>query len=390
MKGKTRQNLRRAGVAVQVAVFSGVMIAFGALALDLGRLYTARGELQRAADSAALAGASAIFTDAGLIRDDARVDHLAASRASETTLQNPTLGSGTILDSPDLLIGALDLNDPNAVLDTSGVNRFNAVQVLLRRAPDSSNGPVSYLFAHIFGQHQGSVAASATAVVDDRFAGYRTTESNRLLTPFTIHVERYAECLADGADDWSFDGEDVVAMSDGVREIRLFPWKLSGGGKKGGDGSTSDGAGNFGILNVGTGHGVPAVEEQILHGITPEQLLAEVGTSELIFYDPFGEPVTYVMGGTPGMKSGMEDALEARIGELVGFFLHDSYSGTGANLTYNIVNIRFGRVMEVNLHGNPSDKRLIIQPVAYTGPGIVIKEYAKSSEGAAGLVRLVR
>jgi hypothetical protein len=46
--------------------------------------------------------------------------------------------------------------------------------------------------------------------------------------------------------------------------------------------------------------------------------------------------------------------------------------------------------MEVNLHGNPSDKRLIIQPVAYTGPGIVIKEYAKSSEGAAGLVRLVR
>ena len=134
MKGKTRQNLRRAGVAVQVAVFSGVMIAFGALALDLGRLYTARGELQRAADSAALAGASAIFTDAGLIRDDARVDHLAASRASEITLQNPTLGSGTILDSPDLLIGALDLNDPNAVLDTSGVNRFNAVQVLLRRA----------------------------------------------------------------------------------------------------------------------------------------------------------------------------------------------------------------------------------------------------------------
>jgi len=60
MKGKTRQNLRRAGVAVQVAVFSGVMIAFGALALDLGRLYTARGELQRAADSAALADFTAL------------------------------------------------------------------------------------------------------------------------------------------------------------------------------------------------------------------------------------------------------------------------------------------------------------------------------------------
>ena len=77
-----RPHPRRAGVAVQVAIFSGVMIGFGALAIDLGRLYTARGELQRAADSAALAGASAFFTDAGLMRENDELDDLATNRAS--------------------------------------------------------------------------------------------------------------------------------------------------------------------------------------------------------------------------------------------------------------------------------------------------------------------
>ena len=48
--------LRRGGVIVQVAVMMTVVMGMGALAIDVGAMYTAKTELQAAADLAALAG----------------------------------------------------------------------------------------------------------------------------------------------------------------------------------------------------------------------------------------------------------------------------------------------------------------------------------------------
>lgn len=375
---------RRAAVAAQVAVFAGVMMGFGALAIDLGRLYTARGELQRAADSAALAGVSSYFSDAGLLQDAPALGTMARSRAGTLALRNPTLGAYTQLESPDLVLGTLDVSDPHSVLDTSGGARLNAVQIMVRRTEGSRNGPVDFLFAHIFGRAHGGVVASATAVVDDRFAGFRTTEINQILLPFTIHRDYYEDMLVSGGDQWTFEDDRPVATSDGVPEIKLFPWKLSGH-------SSPEGAGNFGALNIGDeDSGLPPIAWQILHGISAEQLERTLGTSTLIFYDAFGNPVAYEIPGTPGMKAAMEDELHQREGDVVAFFLHDAYWDSGSRCTYRIVDIRFGRVMHVDLTGSPKNKALLLQPVAYTGPGVIVSEHAPSSQGAAGYARLVR
>ena len=50
---------KRGAMLVLVAVSLGMLIGFAALAVDFGMLYDARSETQRAADAAALAGASA-------------------------------------------------------------------------------------------------------------------------------------------------------------------------------------------------------------------------------------------------------------------------------------------------------------------------------------------
>ena len=54
---------RKGTIIVMVAVMLVVLLGCVALAVDIGYLYVARAELQRAADAAALAGAQAMGRD---------------------------------------------------------------------------------------------------------------------------------------------------------------------------------------------------------------------------------------------------------------------------------------------------------------------------------------
>ncbi|MHC4234043.1 MAG: hypothetical protein ACYSUQ_02910, partial [Planctomycetota bacterium] len=194
------------------------------------------------------------------------------------------------------------------------------------------------------------------------------------------------DMVVNGPDGFSYDeGTDTVSPTgEGISEITLFPWKESGNGN-------SEGNGNFGLLNVGTNdQGLAKINEQIRHSIDPADLEAEVGTSDLTFTDGSENPTTYEITGSPGMKANTEEAVLTRLGDVVGFFLHDYVVLDGSNAIFRIVDIRFGRVMHVDLTGNPNTKRLVIQPVAYTGPGVIITEDAPSSEGMVGVVVLVR
>jgi hypothetical protein len=174
----------------------------------------------------------------------------------------------------------------------------------------------------------------------------------------------------------------VQNFLDGTTEIVLFPYKDDEGG---------DGAGNFGVLNVGTeDQGLPALREQILNGITPEDVEAETGVPELTFVDADGDSTTYEMTGSPGADVGLTDVLESRIGDVVGFFLHSALVDTGSNSIYTIVAIRFGRIMEVHLTGAPDQRRIRIQPVVYTDDGVDTDPDAPGSDGLVGRVVLVR
>ena len=78
--------------------------------------------------------------------------------------------------------------------------------------------------------------------------------------------------------------------------------------------------------------------------------------------------MTYSISGNPGLKGGLEPAVQARLGDVVGFFLFDTVAGGGSNAVYNITGIRFGRLVYVQIQGNKT--KIIVQPVVYSGPGI--------------------
>ncbi len=83
---------QRGAIAVMAALFVVVLIGFAALALDLGRLYVLRTEMQNAADAAAMAAAAEL--DA---RDNAIFDAKAAAREAFIAHQ------GRFANEPELL-----------------------------------------------------------------------------------------------------------------------------------------------------------------------------------------------------------------------------------------------------------------------------------------------
>ncbi|MCH8241210.1 MAG: hypothetical protein IH897_01210 [Planctomycetes bacterium] len=174
------------------------------------------------------------------------------------------------------------------------------------------------------------------------------------------------------------------ASPDGIREIRLYPYPLSGN-------DYEDGDGNFGVLNIGTGNqGVDTEIDQILNGVSDSEIVAEIGTSDLTFFGEAGASVTYDMTGSPGLEATLKDPISSIIGQEIGFFLHNNVVLSGSNAIYTITQIRYGRVMDIRLTGPPNQRGFFIQPISYAGGDVVISPDAPSSGGLVGRLVLVR
>src|SRR5215813_11225208 len=143
-----RQNPQRGQTIAIVAVSMVSLLAMAALAIDLTTLYVARGEIQRAADSAALAGAKA-FVDSGVTSNpsnaglQAVAQQLANSYAGAAASQNNVAGSSAQLVSAPTMDFSLQGNP--------------RITVTLQK----TSLPV--FFARIFGTTAASVSATATA-----------------------------------------------------------------------------------------------------------------------------------------------------------------------------------------------------------------------------------
>jgi Flp pilus assembly protein TadG len=386
--------LRRGAVAPLVAVSMAVMLSFVALSVDYGYLAATKAQLQNAADAAALAGASAYFSNAGLRMSTAELTPLADSRAKFFSVANKADGAGVILADADVRLGQHDfLNRTGPLLS---VEPWNAVQVTARKTADSPNGPVSLFFARIFGQSAANVSARARAVANDHVAGYHLYKDGIFL-PFTIHVDKYNEMLASGPDGFSFDssGKSVTASGDGVREVVLYPWKWDTLPDKNYDGTDSEGSGNFGTLTVGLGsQGTSFLEEQITNGITAQELIDCFGTDNLIFYDDEHTAATgpriYQAPGNPGLSAGMADSVRARIGDIIGYFINNGVVDNGSGATYYICGIAFGRIMDIRLTGGKNHRQFVVQPTAYFDEWVRVDDSAPSSGNQVGHVSLVQ
>ncbi len=69
---------------------------------------------------------------------------------------------------------------------------------------------------------------------------------------------------------------------------------------------------------------------------------------------------------------------------MIGFFLYSTVVQSGANATYTIVDVKFGRVMHVELRSGT--KEIVVQPVVYSGAGIRLDPGAPRSGDIGRLV----
>jgi hypothetical protein len=359
---------RRRGAAVAlVAITLVVLLGVGALAIDGGQMYLARTQLQVAADAAALAAASAIVLDEGMVGDYMVVEEEGRKRAMHIVSLHECLGRQIQIAPTDITFGRIedpaDLSSPF----TSKTTDYNAVHVVAARTASSVGGPIGLFLAQIWGNDEADVRATAVAVMDDRLSGYNPIVTT--LIPFTIWDEEYERQVNYTGTDgykWDEDNNNVKGEGDGILEIHLYPYKLSGDTTN----PEFEGSGNCGVLNIGVDSQASSdVVPQITDGVTHEDLAAEFGVDHLTFKDEDGSPLTFEANGNTGLMANLHKPLEERIGDVVGFLLHNEVRFDGSNAIYTIVDMRYGRIMDITLHGNA--KKLILQPVAYAGPDVI-------------------
>ncbi len=162
MSYRKRNPRRRAAVAALVAIMLPVLVGFTVLTVDVGTMYNARSDMQRAADAAALAAASEFAYAAD--GEDPTVAATAA--AADFVSRNPVLGQTMYLNTDkDLVFGRAYYDAVgNTYSFVPGDTPTNAVRVSIRHSEDSPNGPLPLRFAGVFGKSVTDVSADSVAM----------------------------------------------------------------------------------------------------------------------------------------------------------------------------------------------------------------------------------
>jgi hypothetical protein len=194
----SRTPAQRGQTIALVAVSIVSLLAVSALAIDLTTLYVARGEIQRAADSAALAGAKA-FVDSGVTTNPANTglqgvaQQLANSYAVAAAFQNNVAGApAQIVGSP-----AMNFSSPGNPRVTISLQKTNL--------------PV--FFARIFGSSAASVSATATAEAYN--AAYSQSNGGSFVPPAPKCVKPFLVSNIDPRSGQPFVDEPTGVVTPG-------------------------------------------------------------------------------------------------------------------------------------------------------------------------------
>ena len=177
MQNRFARSYRRRGITIVSVALVGfpIYLVSAALAVDFGKIFASQGDLQRAADAAALAAAGAM---GGVDPVDQRI-----AIGREVALQyaelNPVSGENVTIDSlVDVDFGRSTIDpDTNKYSFTLTMDDPNAVRVRVHQTEDSPNGSASLLFAQSFGVATTNISASATAAYFDDSNGDSGDES---------------------------------------------------------------------------------------------------------------------------------------------------------------------------------------------------------------------
>jgi Flp pilus assembly protein TadG len=151
---------------VLVAILLVVIIGVAALAIDVGNLVATKGELQKIADGAALAGAGDLGEQYRTKGCDAISVSDIANIANDVAVQNVADTKNITLNSSDIVWGCWDDSQTFREFGETGCSCSsslppNAVKVTARR-DSAANTPVDTFFAGVLGPE--TVGLSATSV----------------------------------------------------------------------------------------------------------------------------------------------------------------------------------------------------------------------------------
>ncbi len=382
---------RRGAVLPMIAMLLVVFLGILSFAVDLGRVAVCRAQLQNAADSAALAGASALGTSnlilpaqqGSQVLDSASARTLAQTFAQDNgyDLNN---SSAVVLDKQadvDVGISSYPITPTSPFVSTGSVP-FNSVRV--RTWIDSGHGgKLNLLFAPAMNQSTATLQASAIATVElHLIASVKPLPGLRSsILPITMSLSDYQKMVAGqtGQDLLRFDQASGLVLSgpDGLPEQQLYP---------GSNGTSS----NDGLLQFGT--------SSQSNSVLNDEITNEPSSSELIQqWGPSGSPPwnaqgTFTIGADPGWRAANFDALAQSVGLVRAILINDGTSpGNGANGTYTIVMLAPVRVM-ASVRGGKGSGQALVQAAVIGNDPTLIPSPGLSPPGAGGIpvVRLTR
>lgn len=368
-----RRRPRRGAISVLAAFMCVVLLGVVAFAVDMGYVLANKQELQRAADSAAMAACWEFGKK--VAEGQTPTDAMTAGRTVAATYasSNPVGGVNPAIDqnsgntaTGDLVFGQItDMYALSPAITTATPAKFNAVRIRIRR--DSTlNGQTPYFFAKIFGLSGQGLDAEATAGFLRSIAGVRTPASGRNIgiLPYALDKQTWDALMAGNASDqWHYNTttKAITSGSDGTKEVNLFPQ---------GTGSP----GNRGTVDIGGSNNSTAdIARQILHGISPQDLAHHGGQLK---FDQDGE---LELNGDTGISAGVKDELASIKGQPRLIPIFSQVVGPGNNAQYTIVHWAGVRIMDVKLTGSMSQKRVIIQPAAMVVEGAIASATESSS-----------
>ena len=358
---------RRGAIIVLAAMCMIIVAVMLAFTVDLGLLLSARTEMQRSADAAALAGAWEMVSDDAVRGNTDAIERAAREMAANFAAMNQVIQTKPYLDiEEDIELGYLaNPSNHNERLSFPDPSKYNTVQVIVQYSAEK-NTPISLFFAPLIGIHSADLTVTAAATFSGNgTAGFRVTDEtgNSTLLPFVVKSSDWEAFInGNGPDNWTVDPVTgaVTPGQDGISEMSMFPTVESRGG------GAQITPGNFGTIDLGnTNNSATDLVRQILEGPSPE---------DFSFYDNNEfklDPVTgtVAVNGDTGMTVSMEAPLADIIGQSRTILLYESVSGGGDQAEFIINGFAGIRVLDFRLTGN--NKYLIVQPSTVSDPSAI-------------------
>jgi Flp pilus assembly protein TadG len=356
---------RRGTITVLAAAMTVVVLGMAAFAVDVGYILSSKQELQRSADSTAMAACWKYMEQMANGATPANAVTQGRAAAAQIARQNPVAlvqpainQNASNAASGDLVFGGIaDLYAYDGTMNTSDPKTFNVVRVKVRR--DSTlNGESPLFFGRVFGKSGNGLNAEATAGFLRRISGFKAPASgmNLDILPYALDLDTWQALLnGNTADNWGWNASTntISAGADGVLEVNLFPQ---------GTGSP----GNRGTVDIGSSNNSTAdIARQIVYGISANDLAYHGGSLEL---DDNGE---LELNGDTGISAGVKDELASIKGKPRLIPIFSKVVGPGNNAQYTIVRWAGIRIMEVKLTGAMNQKRVIVQPAYLVLPGAI-------------------